>query len=125
MKSSLEYSHRESFYNYHYFNVEYNNIKLNDTLSFLNENYFSNDKNINGISLGYEFNRDFRDIKNYPLNGFRLNFKIRKDGIGIFKNLDKWSTKIYYSNYIPLNKTLIIHLIYPHYIAVKTYPFVL
>ena len=104
LKSSLEYSHRESFYNYHYFNVEYNNIKLNDTLSFLNENYFRNDKNINGISLGYEFNRDFRDIKNYPLNGFRLNFKIRKDGIGIFKNLDKWSTKIYYSNYIPLNK---------------------
>ena len=104
LKSSLEYSHRESFYNYHYFNIEYNNIKLNDTLSFLNENYFRNDKNINGISLGYEFNRDFRDIKNYPLDGFRLNFKIRKDGIGIFKNLDKWSTKIYYSNYIPLNK---------------------
>ena len=104
LKSSIEYSHRESFYNYHYFNVEYNNIKLNDTLSFLNENYFRNDKNINGISLGYEFNRDFRDIKNYPLDGFRLNFKIRKEGIGIFKNLDKWSTKIYYSNYIPLNK---------------------
>ena len=56
---------------------EVNNIKVNDTLSFLNENYFSNDKNINGISLGYEFNRDFRDIKNYPLDGFRLNFKIR------------------------------------------------
>ena len=81
-----KYSSIYIFYNYHYFNVEYNNIKLNDTLSFLNENYFRNDKNINGISLGYEFNRDFRDIKNYPLNGFRLNFKIRKDGIGIFKN---------------------------------------
>ena len=104
LKSSLEYSHRESFYNYHYFNIEFNNIKLNDTLSFLNENYFRNHKNINGISLGYEFNRDFRDIKNYPLDGFRLNFKIRKDGIGIFKNLNKWRIKLYYSNYIPLNK---------------------
>lgn len=104
LKSSLEYSHRESFYNYHYFSLEYNNIKLNDTLTFLNENYFKNDKNINGISLGYEFNRDFRDIKNYPLSGFRLNFRVRKDGIGIFKNLDKWSTKLYYSNYIPLKR---------------------
>ena len=102
--TSIEYSHRESFYNYHYFELEYINIEKDDYLNFLNNNYL-NDKNINNIlNLSYEFDRDFRDIKNYPLEGFRLNFSIIKYGLGIFKDVNNWKARIYYSNYFKLKK---------------------
>ena len=100
--TSIEYSHRESFYNYHYFKLEYINIEKDDYLNFLNGNYL-NDKNINNVfNLSYEFDRDFRDIKNYPLDGFRLNVSINKYGLGIFKDVNNWKARIYYSNYFKL-----------------------
>ena len=60
ISTSIEYSHRESFYNYHYFELEYNNITFNDTLSLLNENYFFDKKIKNSLTLRYEFNRDLK-----------------------------------------------------------------
>jgi outer membrane protein assembly factor BamA len=104
--TSIEYSHRESFYNYHYFIIEHNNFKINDTLKTLNDRYYLDKNMINSINVGYEFDRDFRDIKNYPLNGFRLNIQIKKNGLGIFDDINKWKAKIYYSKYQSLkNKT--------------------
>ena len=104
--TSIEYSHRESFYNYHYFIIEHNNFKINDTLKTLNDRYYLEKNMINSINVGYEFDRDFRDIKNYPLNGFRLNIQIKKNGLGIFDDINKWKAKIYYSKYQSLkNKT--------------------
>jgi outer membrane protein assembly factor BamA len=97
--TSIEYSHRESFYNYHYFIIEHNNFKINDTLKTLNDRYYLEKNMINSINIGYEFDRDFRDIKNYPLNGFRLNIQIQKNGLGIFDDINKWKAKIYYSKY--------------------------
>ena len=102
--TSLEYSHRESFYNYHYFQLEYNNINMNDSIFKLNDNYFINnsDTKLDYLTLSYEFDRDFRDFKNYPLNGFRFNIKIEKNGLGISNNLNKLKIRLYYSKYIKL-----------------------
>ena len=102
--TSLEYSHRESFYNYHYFKLEYNNINMNDSIFKLNDNYFINnsDTKLDYLTLSYEFDRDFRDLKNYPLNGFRFNIKIEKNGLGISNNLNKLKIRLYYSKYIKL-----------------------
>ncbi|MFL2990669.1 MAG: BamA/TamA family outer membrane protein [Cytophagales bacterium] len=102
--TSLEYSHRESFYNYHYFQLEYNNINMNDSIFKLNDNYFINnsDTKLDYLTLSYEFDRDFRDLKNYPLNGFRFNIKIEKNGLGISSNLNKLKIRLYYSKYIKL-----------------------
>ena len=102
--TSLEYSHRESFYNYHYFKLEYNNINMNDSIFKLNDNYFINnsDTKLDYLTLSYEFDRDFRDFKNYPLNGFRFNIKIEKNGLGISSNINKLKIRLYYSKYIKL-----------------------
>lgn len=102
--TSLEYSHRESFYNYHYFQLEYNNINMNDSIFKLNDNYFINnsDTKLDYLTLSYEFDRDFRDFKNYPLNGFRFNIKIEKNGLGISSNINKLKIRLYYSKYIKL-----------------------
>ena len=102
--TSVEYSHRESFYNYHFFELKHNNINLNDSIFILNTNYFSEiiNSDLGYLSLSYEFDRDFRDFKNYPLEGFRLNVNVEKDGLGILGRLNKFKFRIYYSNYIKL-----------------------
>ena len=55
-------------YNYHFFELKHNNINLNDSIFILNTNYFSEiiNSDLGYLSLSYEFDRDFRDFKNYP-----------------------------------------------------------
>ena len=101
----IEYSHRESFYNYHYFKIRYQITNINDTIRLLNDNYLNTNQNSNQFfSISYEFDRDFRDIKNYPLKGFRLNAKLEKNGIGIFGQVNKLKARIYYAKYFELKR---------------------
>ncbi len=125
LSTSIEYSHRESFYNYHYFELEYNNIILNDTLSLINDNYFYGNKIKNSFNINYEFDRDFRDIKNYPLNGFRLNVQIEKTGIGIFNDINKWKASIYYSKYFEFKKQFYYSFNLLSYFSSKNQPYYL
>ena len=125
LSTSIEYSHRESFYNYHYFELEYYNINLNDTLSLINENYFYGNRIKNSFNINYEFDRDFRDIKNYPLNGFRLNVQIEKTGIGIFNDINKWKTSIYYSKYFEFKKQFYYSFNLSSYFSSKNQPYYL
>ena len=125
LSTSIEYSHRESFYNYHYFEIEYNNIILNDTLALLNDNYFYGDRIKNSFNINYEFDRDFRDIKNYPLNGFRLNVQVEKNGIGIFNDINKWKSSIYYSKYFEFKKQFYYSFNLSSYFSSKNQPYYL
>ena len=125
LSTSIEYSHRESFYNYHYFELEYNNIILNDTLSLINDNYFYGNRIKNSFNINYEFDRDFRDIKNYPLNGFRLNVQIEKTGIGIFNDINKWKASIYYSKYFKFKKQFYYSFNLLSYFSSKNQPYYL
>ena len=125
LSTSIEYSHRESFYNYHYFELEYNNIILNDTLSLINDNYFYGNRIKNSFNINYEFDRDFRDIKNYPLNGFRLNIQIEKTGIGIFNDINKWKASIYYSKYFEFKKQFYYSFTLLSYFSSKNQPYYL
>ena len=125
LSTSIEYSHRESFYNYHYFELEYNNIILNDTLSLINDNYFYGNRIKNSFNINYEFDRDFRDIKNYPLNGFRLNIQIEKTGIGIFNDINKWKASIYYSKYFEFKKQFYYSFNLLSYFSSKHQPYYL
>lgn len=125
LSTSIEYSHRESFYNYHYFELEYNNIILNDTLSLINDNYFYGNRIKNSFNINYEFDRDFRDIKNYPLNGFRLNIQIEKTGIGIFNDINKWKASIYYSKYFEFKKQFYYSFNLLSYFSSKNQPYYL
>ncbi|MEC7878170.1 MAG: BamA/TamA family outer membrane protein [Bacteroidota bacterium] len=125
LSTSLVYSHRESFYNYHYFELEYYNINLNDTLSILNEDYYYSNRIKNSFNLSYEFDRDFRDIKNYPLNGFRLNINIEKNGLKIFNDINKWKARIYYSKYINLKNNYYYSFNFSSYKSSKNQPYYL
>ena len=125
--TSLEYSHRESFYNYHYFQLEYNNINMNDSIFKLNDNYFINnsDTKLDYLTLSYEFDRDFRDFKNYPLNGFRFNIKIEKNGLGISSNINKLKIRLYYSKYIKLKNKYFYSFNISSVISINNQPYIL
>ena len=125
ISTSIEYSHRESFYNYHYFELEYYNVNLSDTLYSLNQNYFYGNNKKNSFNLRYEFDRDFRDIKNYPLNGFRFNINIEKEGLKIFNDINKWKLGIFYSKYTKLKKNYYYSFNISSYISSKNQPYYL
>ncbi len=126
LSTHIEYSHRESFYNYHYFKLKYQNTKINDSTKILNENYINTKKNLNQFfTISYEFDRDFRDIKNYPLKGFRLNASIEKTGLGIFGDVNKLKARIYYSQYFKLNKKFYYSFNLYSYVSSNNQPYYL
>ena len=126
LSTYIEYSHRESFYNYHYFKLKYQNTKINDSTKILNDNYINTKENLNQFFMvSYEFDRDFRDIKNYPLKGFRLNALIEKTGLGIFGDINKLKARIYYSKYFELNKKFYYSFNLYSYISSKNQPYYL
>lgn len=53
------------------------------------------------FSLKYDFTRDFRDIRAYPLQGHYLRAGIRKDGLGIFSDRNALALNFRYERYWP------------------------
>ena len=98
---------------------------MNDTLSLLNDNYFYGDKIKNSLNISYEFDRDFRNFKNYPLHGFRLNALIEKIGLGIFNDINKWKASIYYSKYFEFKKQFYYSFNLYTYFSSKNQPYYL
>jgi len=54
------------------------------------------------FALSYIFRRDFRDRNNYPLNGFLIDGRLSKFGLGIFNDIDLGSAKGLIAYYKPL-----------------------
>ncbi len=87
--STLGFTFRRNIHNTHTFNISYFDYIFADTLLKLNKDYSINQKsNTNFISLSYQFKRDYRDYKSYPLTGSYFDINITKSGLGILNNED-------------------------------------
>ena len=86
---------------------------------------FYGDKIKNTLNISYEFDRDFRNFKNYPLHGFRLNALIEKIGLGIFNDINKWKASIYYSKYFEFKKQFYYSFNLSTYFSSKNQPYYL
>ncbi len=85
--SSFFISYRPKIYNTHKFAIEYNRAYVQDSVSVLNANYFGDGKNsASYIKLTYRFERDKRDSKTYPLDGYYFDFNISKRGGDVIQN---------------------------------------
>lgn len=101
--TGLVYSHRGSFYNTNYITLSFNHKEINDTVATLNPDYFLDGKTRQDyFLLSYEFRRDLRDIRAYPLKGFLLFAEANKLGLGIFNDINQFEVKASYSRYLPL-----------------------
>lgn len=59
---------------------------------------------ISWIALNYEYIFDRRDIRPYPLTGNQFVLKLRKQGFGIFGDLDALNLTARYAHYLPVKR---------------------
>jgi len=89
-RTSLGLKYRKSKSYYHVAYLEYHHKNLADTIAKeLNPYFFNKGENkIDHISLNYRFLYTNVDKKIYPTSGYRYLLDVRKDGFGIFQDLN-------------------------------------
>lgn len=107
----LMLSYRGGIYNTNSILLKYNAASVNDSLTKLSDNYFSDNlTNTRFFTLSYKFKRDRRDFKPYPLKGYYFDIEAVKIGTdilpkspdvvyftGTFKKFWKLNDKFYFS----------------------------
>ena len=109
---TVGYRYRRSFYGHHSLNFTFNDNEVNDTIASMNPEYFGEGRKIQRYAdIEYSFAFDRRDFGSYPLKGYRIEFRARKQGLGIYNDVNRFDIKagytfykdlgrgIYYSNY--------------------------
>ena len=105
---SITPSYRPNLYNLHKFEVGYTRAWVHDSVAILQPKYYGAGENLSKyFSLEYWVVRDVTDYTDYPLKGYRIDFKIRKDGLRIFDSpVDIWSLEMEFAKYWQLHKRL-------------------
>jgi outer membrane protein assembly factor BamA len=94
---------RVGFYDFHDVSVQYSNVKIADTVAYLNPDFFLDGKTLQRFfQIRYTFQHDLRDFSAYPLKGSYLNLYIEKMGIGLFNDVDIFTFKGNYTKYFHL-----------------------
>lgn len=80
----VEYVFRHKLYQQHFFRVQFDDVRVADTIVSANENpyYLQNNQNkANYVSLKYLYRIDRRDSKNYPIHGHDIELEANKFGL--------------------------------------------
>ena len=103
--TSLGFSHRKAVHNTHLLDIEYHNNDIGDTIAEQNDRYFL-DNNVNQqyFILRYIFERDYRDIKAYPLQGSLIGVELTKTGLGLFNDVNLFSLVTSYDKFWQLGQ---------------------
>ena len=105
---SVSYSYRKSFYTTHSFDIEYRNTDIDDTIAYLNPNYYYNGgKHQRFTSFAYSFNSDHRDVQAYPLHGHQLTGSIEQT-LGMSGKVNQFISNATFSFYRELSKNLFL-----------------
>ena len=103
---SVTTSWRPNLYNLHKMEVGYQRTWVHDSVATLQPEFFGAGENISKyFSLEYWVVRDVTDYTDYPLKGYRIDFKLRKDGLRIFDSpVDIWSVELEFAKYWKFHK---------------------
>jgi len=83
----IRYSRRKGFYNTSSVSVEYRYNSISDSVAILNPDYLGQGRTSQElITIAWNFRRDRRDFKIYPLKGYLLEFDAVKNGTGLLAN---------------------------------------
>ena len=78
---------RKGIYNTGTFHLRYSFANIEDTITHLSDDYFQkNSTQTQFFTLGYNFRRDKRDFKAYPLKGYYFDIEAVKIGVDILPN---------------------------------------
>ncbi len=85
----IRLGYRIGIYGSHSLELRYNEARVEDTIRFITQNYFSrNATKTQFFSLNFQFRQDERDNKPYPLNGFIAILDVTQVGFGLLKEED-------------------------------------
>ncbi len=83
----VEAFHRKGIYSTNWFKLEYKDLTVTDSVLYRNPDYSFDTANVNQfLSLYYQYRMDFRDYKQYPLNGYYFDVEVNKKGLGLMPN---------------------------------------
>jgi outer membrane protein assembly factor BamA len=83
----VRYSRRDGFYNTSSFTVEYRYNGIADTVAQLNPDFLGSGRTRQELlMIAWQFRRDRRDYKVYPLKGYLFEFDAVKNGTGLMRN---------------------------------------
>ena len=88
--------------------IQFAKNNITDIISTdLNPDFFLDGKNQQQyLSLKYQFSYDSRDIRPYPLSGDYFSISLKKEGLGIFNDLNTLKLKSAFAHYFSLNKKI-------------------
>lgn len=79
-----EVTYRKGIHNLHWGILGYTDLQVNDSVLVLNPNYsFGEEKRNQSFNIFYQYRSDYRDYRQYPLNGHYFEVEIEKKGLGI------------------------------------------
>lgn len=87
LNTKLNYTYRKGIHNRHYFECRFIKASINDTLKSYTIDYFvNNETEMKYFAMSYSYRSDYRDSKQYSLQGYFWEFEITKLGFGILKD---------------------------------------
>jgi outer membrane protein assembly factor BamA len=89
--------------------LEYVNLKIDSSVSNKNADFFGENRTrLQYFLLDYELKYDNTVYPLYPQKGYRLELKVRKEGLGIFNDLNNLNFSIALEQYTSIFKNVIL-----------------
>jgi outer membrane protein assembly factor BamA len=89
----------------HEFGVSFYKFSVNDSVALLNPEFFTNSRTgMSFLSFHYIFEMDLRNRRPIADYGYRIRASFRKDGVGIYDDLNQGSVELSGDFYLPMNK---------------------
>ena len=84
VSASAKLSYRKGIYQRNTLELKYTDLSVSDTVVDLAPDYFAaGSDRMRYFTLSYQFVRDYRDAKAYPLHGYYFDFEVTRHGLGI------------------------------------------
>ena len=79
--------YRKGIHTTNWFKLEYKDLTVTDSVLYRNPDYTFDTANENKfLSFYYQYRMDYRDYKQYPLNGYYFDVEMDKKGLGLMTN---------------------------------------
>lgn len=82
---SSQISYRKRIHTTHYFSTGYGWSMISDSAYNANPNYFLGNKEQHYFKIGYDYIADYRNIRAYPTEGWKLSLNFTNYGLGFLK----------------------------------------
>lgn len=105
LNTSLTYTYRGSFYNFHYFTFGFSNTSIHEDILVQNPRYFGhNDKRMRFFYTEYSYKHDRRNNVAYATDGELLNVGITRYGLFAHDDVNETEISLMANKYFPLDQ---------------------